>query len=87
MSLRTLVFYLILSGSCLFGEQDSPVRQAQDRPNVLFIFSDDQCFETIGAYGHMDIDMPNLDRLAKEGVSFFSNAYNMGGWSGTMAGS
>ncbi|TWU03513.1 sulfatase-like hydrolase/transferase [Neorhodopirellula pilleata] len=57
--------------------------QAADKPNILFIFSDDQCFETIGAHGLTDIDTPNLDRLAREGASF-SHAYNMGSWSGAV---
>lgn len=53
------------------------------KPNILFIFSDDQCYETIGAYGLTDIDTPNLDRLADEGASF-SRAYNMGAWAGAV---
>ncbi|TWU32236.1 sulfatase-like hydrolase/transferase [Novipirellula artificiosorum] len=57
--------------------------QAADKPNILFIFSDDQCYETIGAHGLTDIDTPNLDRLAKEGASF-SHAYNMGAWAGAV---
>ncbi|GIT04912.1 MAG: hypothetical protein CM1200mP29_03230 [Verrucomicrobiota bacterium] len=35
--------------------------QAQAKPNVLFIFADDQCFETIGSLGLTDINTPNLD--------------------------
>ena len=54
-----------------------------EKPNVLFIFSDDQCFETIGAYGLVDIDTPNLDRLVKGGASF-SHTYNMGSWTGAV---
>ncbi|MDP4625881.1 MAG: sulfatase-like hydrolase/transferase [Akkermansiaceae bacterium] len=54
-----------------------------EKPNVIFIFSDDQCFETIGAHGLADIDTPNLDRLVKEGATF-SHAYNMGSWTGAV---
>ena len=57
--------------------------QAQAKPNVLFIFADDQCFETIGSLGLTDIDTPNLDRLASRGTQF-SRAYNMGSWSGAV---
>ncbi len=56
---------------------------ASEKPNVLFLFADDQCFETIRAFGHTDIDTPNLDRLARRGVSF-THAYNMGSWSGAV---
>jgi len=52
---------------------------ASDKPNVLFIFSDDQSYETIRAHGHLDIDTPNLDRLVERGTSF-THAYNMGAW-------
>lgn len=53
------------------------------KPNVLFLFADDQCFETIRAFGHTDIDTPNLDRLAGRGTAF-TRAYNMGSWSGAV---
>jgi len=54
-----------------------------EKPNILFIFSDDQCYETIRAHGYTDIDTPNLDRLVGEGTTF-SHAYNMGSWSGAV---
>lgn len=56
---------------------------ASERPNVLFIFTDDQCFQTIAAHGYDEVHTPNLDRLAKAGTSF-SHAYNMGSWSGAV---
>ena len=57
--------------------------QAKPKPNVLFIFADDQCYETVGNLGLTDIDTPNLDRLAKRGTQF-TRAYNMGSWSGAV---
>ena len=42
--------------------------EAKTKPNVLFIFADDQCYETVANLGHTDIDTPNLDRLAKRGT-------------------
>lgn len=53
------------------------------KPNVLFLFADDQCYETIRALGHTDIDTPNLDRLTAQGTTF-TRAYNMGSWSGAV---
>jgi arylsulfatase A-like enzyme len=51
---------------------------AAERPNVLFLFTDDQRFDTIHALGNDRIKTPNIDRLVKDGVSF-TNAYIMGG--------
>jgi arylsulfatase A-like enzyme len=56
---------------------------AKKKPNVLFIFADDQCFETVGGMGLTDIETPNLDRLMNAGVTF-TRAYNMGSWSGAV---
>ncbi len=43
---------------------------ARRPPNVLFLFADDQRFNTIGALGNPVIQTPNLDALVKNGVSF-----------------
>ena len=44
-------------------------------PNILFIMTDQQRFDTIAGLGNADIFTPNLDRLAARGVAF-SNAYS-----------
>ena len=53
------------------------------QPNILFIFADDQCFDTLNAWGNEEIETPNLDRLARSGLTF-RRAYNMGSWSGAV---
>lgn len=53
------------------------------KPNVLFLFADDQCYETLGALELTDVDTPNLDRLAECGTTF-THTYNMGSWSGAV---
>lgn len=55
----------------------------EEKPNILFIFSDDQSYETIAALGNEEISTPNLDRLANSGT-VFTNAYNMGAWNGAV---
>lgn len=52
--------------------------RTENRPNVLFILSDDQQYDTIGALGNEMIETPQIDSLAKSGVAF-RNAYIMGG--------
>ena len=54
-----------------------------DRPNILFLFADDQRADTIGAHGNPHIRTPNLDRLAAEGFSFTRN-YCAGSFSGAV---
>jgi arylsulfatase A-like enzyme len=47
--------------------------QAADRPNIVWIFSDDHSYQTIGAYGGRLQSLnpsPNIDRLAREGMRF-----------------
>ena len=45
------------------------------KPNVLWLCSDQQRFDTLGCYGNPFVQTPNLDRLAAEGV-LFENAYS-----------
>ena len=40
------------------------------RPNILFIFTDDHASHAIGAYGSKINQTPNLDRIANEGMRF-----------------
>jgi arylsulfatase len=50
---------------------DSEYRQ----PNILYIMTDQQRFDTITALGNKDIYTPNFDRLVRRGVTF-TNAYS-----------
>lgn len=38
------------------------------RPNIVFIYTDDQAAWTLGAYGNAEAHTPNLDRLAAQGA-------------------
>ena len=49
-----------------------------DRPNIVFFFTDDQRFDTLGALGNPWVITPNIDALAAAGTSF-RRAYIMGG--------
>ena len=46
---------------------------AADRPNILFIFSDDHAVRSISSYGGDLAEVaptPNIDRIAREGILF-----------------
>ena len=54
----------------LFALTYAGVTIADDRPNILFIMSDDHAFQAISAYGSNVNKTPNLDRIANEGMRF-----------------
>lgn len=47
---------------------------AQERPNIVFILTDDQSYGMMGCDGNNIVQTPNLDKLASEGA-FFTNAH------------
>ena len=53
------------------------------KPNILFIFADDQCYSTVHALGNNEIITPNLDKLVDAGTTF-THTYNMGAWHGAV---
>lgn len=68
----------IFSFSAMFGLmyacQEKQVEQ--EKPNILFIMSDDHAVQAISAYGHPLSKLaptPNIDRLAEEGALFTHN--------------
>ncbi len=52
-------------------------------PNFLFIIADDQAYNTVHALGNPYIKTPNMDRLARNGLTF-THAFNQGSWSGAV---
>lgn len=55
---------LLIASSCAKKEQ---------RPNIVFIMSDDHAYQAISAYGSSLIETPNIDRIANSGM-LFTNA-------------
>ena len=53
------------------------------KPNILFVFADDQRSGTINALGNQHVITPNIDRLVNNGVSY-TNTYIMGGTSAAV---
>ena len=43
---------------------------AKERPNIIFLLTDDQSSSSVGSYGNPDVQTPQIDRLAGDGVSF-----------------
>jgi arylsulfatase A-like enzyme len=70
MAIRILVFCLVFAAS-FAGTADAG---AAERPNLIFLFTDDQRDNTFGAMGHPFAQTPNVDALLAESVRF-TNAY------------
>ena len=64
---RKNIFRAVFSSLFLFF---SGMASAEDRPNILLIFTDDHAYQAIGAYGSNRNTTPHLDRLAAEGMRF-----------------
>ena len=62
--MRKLIFFLFLSATAV----------AQQRPNIIYIMSDDHDANAISAYNKTFILTPNIDRIASEGI-LFTNAF------------
>ncbi|MDF2157504.1 sulfatase [Algoriphagus sp. CAU 1675] len=66
MKKYTLLALLFLSLASVFGQQN--------RPNIIFILTDDQRWDAMGFAGNPIIRTPEMDRLAAEGT-YFENAF------------
>ena len=56
-----ILFFMIIGVSVLSQE---------NRPNILFIMSDDHAYQAISAYSDKLIQTPNIDKIAEEGILF-----------------
>ena len=60
------VFFFLLTAAAFCRAQGSE----SDRPNVVFIFVDDQGYYDLGCYGATEVETPRIDAMAAEGVRF-----------------
>ena len=60
----------ILAVVCLLCIASRCVLAADRPPNFVVIFTDDQGYQDVGTFGSPDIETPNLDRMAAEGMKF-----------------
>ena len=62
------VYLIIQSYSCSTDKnQESP-------PNLIVFIADDVSWDDLGCYGNKDVQSPNIDLLAREGI-IFKNTY------------
>jgi arylsulfatase A-like enzyme len=67
---------LLLVITYLLGSYSTAAGKDQKKPNIVLIMLDDIGYSDLGCYGG-EIDTPNIDQLAKNGIRF-SQFYNAG---------
>jgi arylsulfatase A-like enzyme len=80
---QTILILSIFVSMSLFSSCHQEKDKDNEKPNILFIFADDQSYSTIRALGNSEISTPNLDRLVNAGTTF-THTYNMGAWGGAV---
>ena len=69
--LFSLTFLLI---SCQTSDNQEKKLTQNEQPNILIIYADDLGYGDVSAYGATELETPNMDFLANEGVRF-TNGY------------
>ncbi len=67
LKLGVILLVLIVSGC---AKTKPELNKYQTRPNILFIFTDDQAYWGTGHSGNQQLYTPTLDQLASEGARF-----------------
>lgn len=74
--MRRCALLLLLSalGTGFWSGVAARCAAADAPPNIVYLMTDDQRFDTLGCYGNSIIQTPNIDQLARDGVAF-DNAF------------
>ncbi|ETN95138.1 sulfatase [Zhouia amylolytica AD3] len=70
---------IVLSFSC---KREKAIEE-RSKPNIIFLYTDDQSYKDLHALGNTEVITPTMDALVAKGTTF-TNAYNMGGWNGAI---
>ncbi|TLX71835.1 sulfatase [Labilibacter sediminis] len=73
--IKNILFIGLLSlviGKTYAGDKE---KGSDKRPNIIFLLTDDQRFNALGCMGNTEIQTPNIDKLADQGI-MFTQHYN-----------
>ncbi len=65
-----LILLVCHLGSAVAENPATDKPDADQRPNIVFLLADDQCTYSMGCYGTPDVQTPNMDKLARDGMIF-----------------
>ena len=68
--MRSLLIPMLFTMAVMPRSADAELQ----RPNIIFLLTDDQRIDTLGCYGASIVNTPHIDRLAADGV-LFENAF------------
>jgi len=71
ISITQLIGILLLTHLKIYAQD---IKEMEQRPNIIFIITDDQRWDALNYAGNDLIHTPNMDKLAEEGV-YFENAF------------
>ena len=67
----TVLCLLFLTIAAYSGNDDSVYSQSNpNKPNIIFLLTDDQASYSVGCYGNPDVQTPHIDSLAEDGILF-----------------
>ncbi len=69
-TMTRLIMSAVLAVILLVNSAITLRTQSRDRPNIIYIMTDDLGYGDLGCYGQKVVQTPNLDQLAAEGMRF-----------------
>src|SRR5690606_19307212 len=67
-NMKNAIIFLLCGLALSTRGQETPVKK--ERPNIVYIMSDDHGYQAVSAYGYGLNKTPHIDRIAKEGAIF-----------------
>jgi len=65
-----IVLISIFHTACSTSDNKNRIKENNSNPNIVIIYLDDLGYGDVSAYGTKEIQTPNIDRLARDGVMF-----------------
>ncbi len=69
-SIKIILLVLLFGTSGLVSGNKTDQKQVQEKPNIIFILTDDQRWDALGYAGNKIIQTPEMDKLAESGIYF-----------------
>lgn len=68
--MKKLLSLLVTVLLCIGCQSQTEITTQTQSPNIVFIFADDLGYGDLSCFGAKDINTPNIDRIANEGIKF-----------------